>query len=234
MKIIVIGDTHGRSVWKQIVLKERFDLIIFIGDYWDSFDIQFEEQAKNFLDIIQYKKDNPKQVILLFGNHDFHYLGCAMDIYEQYSGFQERMAFVIRGIVETHKEHLQMAYQEGEYLFTHAGVTKTWLDNYGYETSQPVDVFINELFIHKPLSFAFTGSDPYGDSIYNSPIWVRPRSLNEDAYPATHVVGHTGMARIGIEATKFQEDGSGFFIDVLGNINEYLIIEDGKPSIGRL
>ena len=53
MKTVVIGDVHGRSLWKLIVNQEQdADRIIFIGDYFDSFDIKGEEQLNNFLDII--------------------------------------------------------------------------------------------------------------------------------------------------------------------------------------
>jgi len=33
MKTIVLGDTHHRNTWEQIVEKESFDKIIFIGLY---------------------------------------------------------------------------------------------------------------------------------------------------------------------------------------------------------
>ena len=37
MRIIVIGDIHGRTIWKDIVNQE-FDLCVFLGDYVDSHD----------------------------------------------------------------------------------------------------------------------------------------------------------------------------------------------------
>ena len=37
MKTIIIGDIHGRSVWKQIVEKEKdAHQIVFLGDYFDK------------------------------------------------------------------------------------------------------------------------------------------------------------------------------------------------------
>ena len=39
MKTILIGDIHGRSIWKRIVADEKPDRVVFIGDYFDSFDI---------------------------------------------------------------------------------------------------------------------------------------------------------------------------------------------------
>ncbi len=36
MKIITIGDIHGRDFWKKI-LEEPMDQLVFIGDYFDSY-----------------------------------------------------------------------------------------------------------------------------------------------------------------------------------------------------
>ncbi len=66
MKTVVIGDIHGRSVWKLIVETEKPDRVIFIGDYFDSFEFSGVEQIDNFKQIIQYKENNPQvEVVLL-------------------------------------------------------------------------------------------------------------------------------------------------------------------------
>ena len=44
MKTIFIGDIHGRSIWKDIVARENADRVVFIGDYFDSFNIGSAEQ----------------------------------------------------------------------------------------------------------------------------------------------------------------------------------------------
>ena len=56
MKTVVIGDVHGRSLWKLIVNQENPDRVIFIGDYFDSFEISGVEQIQNFKEIIEYKE----------------------------------------------------------------------------------------------------------------------------------------------------------------------------------
>jgi predicted phosphodiesterase len=86
MKITIIGDTHGRSKWKNIVEKEKdADKIIFIGDYFDAKDGGYSanRQIENFKEIVEFKRNNPDKVILLIGNHDFHYL---KGVNEEYSG----------------------------------------------------------------------------------------------------------------------------------------------------
>jgi len=52
MKTIVLGDTHGRGIWQLIVQRENPDKVIFIGDYWDSFDIPFLDQMYKFKQIV--------------------------------------------------------------------------------------------------------------------------------------------------------------------------------------
>jgi predicted phosphodiesterase len=41
MKIVAIGDIHGRDYWKQIIEQEQdADVFVFVGDYFDSFTIK--------------------------------------------------------------------------------------------------------------------------------------------------------------------------------------------------
>ena len=158
MKIIALGDTHGRNDWKKVVEENDFDKIIFIGDYFDSHEeVNPLVQKSNFREIISYKKKNKEKVVLLFGNHDFHYL---RGITQTYSGFQIEHYHDIQELLENAlKENLlQMSFSFNNYLFTHAGVTKTWLNNHGYNEKDNGDVndFLNTLFENKPLSFGFT------------------------------------------------------------------------------
>jgi len=47
--IWVIGDRHGHLGWpgENICDYER-DIVVFLGDYWDSFSVPFEEQMRVF------------------------------------------------------------------------------------------------------------------------------------------------------------------------------------------
>lgn len=239
MKIIVIGDIHGRPIWKEIVNQE-FDKVVFLGDYFDTRDnYSAEQQIKNFKDIVSYKEANSEKVVLLLGNHDFHYTPIAKQFGDRYSGYQAGASHLFSHLLQTHKDLLQAAFYHDGYLFTHAGVTNTWLkrtlgldSDDELEISVKIDDYINDVWKFSPRYFLFHGNDPYGDSVTSSPIWVRPQSLNEDAYDAIHVVGHTTQKRIAVEPVRFLEKGSGFFIDCLGTSGEYLIIEDGVCRIG--
>ena len=230
MKLIALGDTHGRSTWNTIIEKETFDKLIFIGDYFDTHeDITGEEQLINFQEIVAYKKSMPDKVVLLTGNHDFHYLA---DVDEVYSGFQQEFKEEFRSQLEYALENnlLQMCFRSDNYLFTHAGITKTWLKNAGFEEGQLPDVFINNLFTANRKAFIFTPGRNFsstGNDITQPPIWVRPESLAKDAIEGyTQVVGHTPQRSLQISLPFL-------FIDTIGTTGEYLEINDGEPRVKK-
>lgn len=227
-KTIVLGDTHHRNLWKRIVNKEEPDRVIFIGDYWDDWTTTAEVGLPNFLDIIELKKSGEIDVIMLLGNHDMSYYP---DFNETCSGYQRSYQFIIRGAMADHKEHLQMAYEMDGFLFTHAGVTKTWLETWGDVIEGTVVEKINGLLGFRIRAFNFHGTEPSGDDVTQSCIWVRPRSLAEDHIDGyIQVVGHTGVRKI----VPPGNGSPGYFIDTLGTSQEYLIIEDGKVTIGQI
>jgi len=224
-KIIVIGDIHGRDTWRKIVDQNSdADLFIFVGDYLDSFDIDIMTQMHNFRDIITFKKDNPDKVITLLGNHDFHYTsGCI----GSYSGFDYSIFYNMKseldGLIK--EGILQIAYQFDKYLFTHAGVTKTWCTENNIDTDDLVNS-LNDHLMYKPIVFNFRVGkrhSAYGDDITQGPLWVRPLSLLNDGLDYIHIVGHTQKMQI----TELLDDESDFgciLIDSLeyGNYIEIL------------
>ena len=235
MKTILLGDTHGRTLWKDIVTKESPDQVVFIGDYFDSLDISQENQLRNFIDILEYKYRIPN-TILLIGNHDFHY----MFNYERYSGFQPKMYPTFNHLLNEEKDSFQMAFLLDDLLCTHAGVSAEWLrDN---DISEDADIVkeINELFIAQPRMFMFSGSEPSGDDTYQTPIWIRPQSLmnanKNSSLKKTYrqVVGHTQVsADASIEMLNKFTGGRYFLIDVIHQ-RKYLVYNDGELTFEKI
>lgn len=128
MKYNVIGDIHGRTCWKNLVIEDGIN--IFVGDYFSPYDknYDFEHCKKNFLEIIEFKKQHP-ETILLIGNHDeecWHFAnfteGCVR--YNHLENYKKE----IHDLFEENKKLFQMAYSAGnQYLITHAGVSAIWL-----------------------------------------------------------------------------------------------------------
>lgn len=224
-KIISIGDIHGRDKWKRIPMSNA-DKVIFHGDYFDSFSVPFEEQIKNFKEILSFQKNNPKKVILLLGNHDYHYL---YGVNERYSGFQalndEKISKIVSSSVD--KGLIKPCYGYGNFIFTHAGITNTW---YVENCGDRVDICdaINEKFKSNPEAFKFNGHDSTGDNKTQGPLWVRPFSLLLDRIDnVIQIVGHTIQNNIEINSKVI-------FIDTLEYGKEYLIINNGVPEVGKI
>lgn len=259
MKTIYIGDIHGRDVWKQIVAEhEDADNIVFIGDYFDSFDISGAEQLKNAQDIVEFKKlqelDPSKKVYLLIGNHDHHYWPGIMDRGGT-SGFQPVMLHQFEQFFRENEDQFQMAVALGttinRRLCTHAGVSSAFLKDAGFWkttglTEADVADWLNDLFKFTPNVFSFESyydrhyglviPNPYGDDEGQSPIWIRPRSLqrsnkNTDLKKMyVQIVGHTQQDQIDIKGKA--TGGRYYYIDTLPS-GEYLIEEDGEFRIGH-
>ena len=232
-KTVIIGDIHGRDCWKQIVASESPDRVIFMGDYFDSFDNTAVEQMHNFKEIIDWKQSGQSEVIMLIGNHDYHYINSS----ETYSGFQHGTSSAINFLLYENRQHLQMCYQMGDFLFTHAGVSYDWLKINKWEGWESVEEKVNDLWEYTPNAFAFAGRDPYGDSTISSPIWIRPHSLqkaNRDTLrdQFIQVVGHTTQGKIDTEGKS--TGGRYYYIDTLGTSGEYMILEQTSMDNGEI
>jgi hypothetical protein len=248
MKLVAIGDIHGRDYWKQIIDQEQdADTFVFVGDYFDSFTIKGADQINNFLDIIEFKKQSKVPVILLLGNHDYHYYPGIED--NGTSGYQTLMAPSIKHVVDDNKQHLQVAYQVGEFVFTHAGLSSEWLDDNIVMWDVPnLAMYVNDLFYYQPQKLAYRpykqvgstvyGVGGYGSETFQGPLWIRPKALmaaNRDTLrnQIIQVVGHTPQDTIDIKGKS--TGGRYYFIDTLEyGQNQYLVIKDGVVSLGEL
>lgn len=241
-KNIYIGDIHGRTIWKDIVAAHPdAATITFIGDYFDSFDIAAVNQLHNVKEIVEFKTTTDINVNLLIGNHDHHYwpgVGGGGT-----SGYQSVHSFQFEQFFNDNKAHFKMAALVGNVLCTHAGVSPIFLKDWGWNEGDDIVEFLNDLFTYKPKVFEFNGRDPYGDDVYQTPIWIRPKALqnaNKEKYPfkgsSTYikdryiqVVGHTQQNTIDIKGKA--TGGKYFNIDTLPT-GQYLIEEAGKFKIG--
>lgn len=222
MKILVLGDLHGQTIWKPIIEKEKPDKIIMLGDYFDSFDITVAQQISNFEEILKYKKVfGSDKFILCLGNHDYHYFYNA-----SYSGFKESTRFMMKDILQKAYENgtIVPLHIEDNIIFSHAGVSKYWLKNVS-NIHKVEEINSQSLDIHTLDWNSIKGFDPYGGTISNSPIWIRPWALKTNMLAKyIQVVGHTHTKEI-------MKEGRLYSIDTLPK--EYLVIEDGKFIIKK-
>ena len=226
-KILVLGDIHGRTCWADIIKKENPNKVIFLGDYVSTHDdISEDQQCSNLEDILNYKEANPDKVILLRGNHDLQHLGYS---WAGCSGYFNEVGKYMVSIKDRFLADTQWIHIEGDIIFSHSGISKTWFSTFGFKD-------IKRLNNCEPSErFAFTPNnynDLYGDSTTQPCVWIRPVALIQDALDGyTQVVGHTPMKNI-INANSIRYEWPViWFNDCLPR--EYLIIKNNKFIVNK-
>jgi len=239
MKIAIIGDIHGRTIWEEIFEDAliKADKIVFLGDYMDPYPQMVEcNEVSNdkeddklsgedfynkyfkhnqpyaktvsvFRNIIKVKKEYPDKVILLLGNHDTHYLH---DDIMPCSRFDMINANNISNIFRINKNLFQYAYQVGEHLFTHAGITEKWtnyflvtLEKFGlkYDLSNLADT-LNKMGDDRMGRKMLNATSVIrgGNSAHAGPTWADKRETFDDYIEGLHqYVGHSKVDYIKTE-----------------------------------
>lgn len=197
MKILTISDVHGRTDWKQQVGDvEQWDLIIFLGDYVDSYDIPTNLILENLANIIEFKKSNMDKVILLLGNHCIQYVwpnegfGC--------SGYKGIMLFSYGMLFNENLHLFQVAYQIDNYIWTHAGIVNEWYQKHVHDKPEIEGITISDklnFMMHRATSRAalfVVGVKRGGFFPYGGIVWADELETKRDPLLGYHqIVGHT-------------------------------------------
>jgi predicted phosphodiesterase len=221
MNILTISDLHGRTVWKEADLT-RFDKVIFLGDYTDSYLVDDETIYTNLHDIIQLKRKSPKKFVLLIGNHDAQYMHFP---YYRCSGFRSWAQPSLSNLFAKHDSLFQVAYQQGAYVFTHAGVTNQWLTHAQTKTGNDVTAvqsdydlagFLNDIH-RQPLQIRNllfeVGPKRGGYDAHSGPVWADRSETKRDYLTGfQQIVGHTPVDEF---TTVRGESGSITYTDIL-------------------
>ncbi len=249
---MVIGDLHGRDVWKMFgdigmllkadkdaagfgAFEPDYDFYIFIGDYCDSFNIDNTHIKENLLDVINFKKLYPNNVIILWGNHELHYVldtpwvGNGTYVC---SGYRAEVHYELYQILNTNFELFQMAFQIENYLFTHAGVHKGWYKDrfvkQFVELEKKMEIFeldypnetladkLNFAFIHRMKEMFDVGHRRGGRCKVGGPLWLDKQLANKPLEGYHQVTGHSSCKDIHtLTPYKGDSNTSITFIDVL-------------------
>jgi hypothetical protein len=197
MKHIIIGDLHGRDVWKRINFS-NYQKAVFLGDYVDSFKRTDQVILDNLKSVIALKMRYPHNIVLLLGNHDVQYLH-----YPKYfcPGFRASMQAELSFIFRYHRDLFQMAYQRGNTIFTHAGITNTWYRRFRDSLAvfkiqckkDNIADLINKIELSDDRDILYTPS-PYrtGEDDDGGILWADYIETFHDALNGYHqVVGHS-------------------------------------------
>jgi hypothetical protein len=197
MKIITIGDLHGLDNWKSIDPK-KYDKIIFLGDYVDSFIVIDKKIVRNFSEVIAFKHKWFDKVILLIGNHEMSYMS------PQYrsTGYRHAIAGDIKKLLVDHYELFKIAWQYNNYLWTHAGMHQEFYNEKILPkiTDPPENLSdaLQELYENGYPPIFEVGYERGGDiNDIGGPLWLDEKLLVENPLKGYHqVVGHSPVNTI--------------------------------------
>ena len=221
--IVVIGDIHGLTTWKDIVKNHRGSQFVFLGDYCDPYeDIEPDELIKNLRSIIQFKKRHPNDVILLLGNHDMHYLS---EDFVTCTRYDERIAPRIKRILTSNRDLFQYAWQQGKMLFTHAGVSDGWFRNDFHGDSSKNCSIADQLNNPTQEQFVAMGEVGFwrgGPYEYGGIFWADIDETKDNPLKGYHqFVGHSRVDSI--KSAKIDDETTITYCDCLFN-DQYLVI----------
>jgi hypothetical protein len=235
MKLLVVGDLHGKSCWREIDAS-RYDRIIFIGDYVDGSEaVSDTDIFENLQGLIALKSSDPNRIVLLLGNHDIQYLHFP---HFAGSGLRPSMQKQLTEFYRQHAHLFQVAWQRGNYLFTHAGVNKYWhhefmhypfvssLKNEGDTLADLLNKVEQKLPEQRGILHRIGA--PRGGEGFGGITWADKVELETAMLPGYHqVVGHTKVPSV-----KVIEVGPGTsvaFIDVLNTLTYFYEIDIPDP-----
>lgn len=129
MSTIVVGDLHGDVNIANDIL-DRFwvqsEHIIFVGDYFDSFEFSREDQLSLINNLISAQKRDPDKIVLMAGNHELSYLYPGMRCSGYSMAFQSQLDHTV-DLKAYLRDNLKSFVFVNDWLITHAGVSLEWI-----------------------------------------------------------------------------------------------------------
>lgn len=193
--ILVIPDVHLKfnilyPIIKEVTSKHKVDQLVFLGDYFDDWGQQTNNQLYQETCDYLTKLNKEYNCIFLLGNHDVPYLTGHL---QHYSNHDSHIVSLCRDTLLALSPRI--AYKKNHVLYSHAGFISTPDDiDFRIFTDNNHDHYVRLL--------------AYKQQYYtkDNPLWIRPdewqRSLLE--WLPTQIVGHSPVPDITIfEAERF-------------------------------
>ena len=205
MKILAIGDVHGRMDWMKYgdisslingtSQTPAYDKYVFLGDYVDSYELNNAHILSTLKKLVDFKDKFPDNVVLLLGNHDVQYLMPITHKRSRCSGFNVVLYYDLYDVFTRVSSYFHVVYQVNNYLFSHGGIHDAWLNNvlkYDESSGLTISDAVNDAFSCNDDSIYYCGYKRGGFNIVGGPLWCDKSEIKKAPVKGYHhVVGHS-------------------------------------------
>lgn len=215
-KTLVIGDIHqciGGYVNKVLQQENDWDHIVFLGDYFDCFEIpdniDYYSMSKTCEWLNEKFEEFGDRATWLLGNHDCSYVATHIphtyklkkNSYYRCPGYTKSKATKFNKRINPEwVKHLELCVEVGGYVLSHAGFHWKQFKPYMSERENIVKLYWEwennkKHFFNQPLHWIWD-RHPYrgGNSNVGSPIWLDWDREFSPLDNIKQIVGHTSNA----------------------------------------
>lgn len=242
-KVLIISDIHHQiDKLHKIIKHEAPDITLVLGDWFDSYD---HDSTDVCINVAKYllKYIHQDNVYTLWGNHDLHYFYTNRRLI--CSGYSNGKDLCITDALypkfnEIKEKFLWYVWVD-DFLCTHAGLHPYFLHPKMNINQEEVDLFLKReeelckiaIVSDKPHWMYAAGNARGGPSKYGGIVWCDFEDEYKPIEGLKQIVGHTYSYVNKIRSHKTESDNplewQNICIDC--NLNEYLIISNGKMEI---
>jgi hypothetical protein len=228
-RTLIIPDIHHKTaVVDEILTREQYERVVFLGDYFDDFN-DTPGLARETAEWLKRHVQNPN-FTFLYGNHDLPYRFCASGV--DCSGFTiEKWEAILPVLDRGDWDALRLHTWVDGFLLSHAGWNLAFADSYGFVTKEHIDALCSECLIEleegRMHPLAGVGISRGGSNAVGGIVWQDWTEL-EPIAGLHQIVGHTP----GIEARhKKTETGTGTAACLDTRLCHVGILENGVFSV---
>jgi hypothetical protein len=149
--VLIVGDLHTKvgvlSLIDSVCEKYSPSRVLLVGDYLDDFYVSEGDNVGAFETVIAWAKDRG-DVTLLYGNHELsYYLEDEYDTFDfdELAELWPEMPNDVNSLLHVNASMFKVADCQGDWLFTHAGISQNWTDAIGISKGQTAQKLAKEL-----------------------------------------------------------------------------------------
>jgi Calcineurin-like phosphoesterase len=244
-RILVFSDVHqDAKKAKDILKKEDYDHIVFLGDWFDSHHKQSASDLAATCSLVR-ELSAMKNFTQLWANHDLQYF--YSNRYVLCSGYSEARDAAIADMLHPRiaeiRDSIGWYVWIDDFLCTHAGVHPYFFPSTLELTKEGITKWLDEEIKKVKITiesggshwFYRAGAARYGNQKYGGVVWLDFDKEFEPVEGLKQIVGHTynhhgfGVRAHHTNGNLNLAEANDLCIDC--NIVQYLIIENGKVEI---